>query len=111
MQRPRTVPSRMLRAANRVVVPWALVIMGHGAGAALLQGQAGLGAVKRLDLALLVDRQHHGMSRRVDVEPDNVTELRHELGVGGELKAADAVRRTAVSLPDAPDRGDAHDGR
>src|SRR3954464_2333684 len=66
----------------------ALVIMGHGAGAALLQRQAGLSAVKRLDLALLVDRQHHRMSRRVDVEPDNVTQLWHEVGVGGELKAA-----------------------
>ncbi len=58
----------------------ALVVMGHGAGAALLQRQAGLGAVKRLDLALLVDREHHGMGRRVDVEPDNVAQLRHELG-------------------------------
>src|SRR3954471_19938988 len=111
MQRPRTVPSRMLRAANRVVGPWALVIMGHGAGAALLQRQAGLGAVKRLDLALLVDRQHHRMSRRVDVEPDNVTQLRHELGVGGELKAADAVRLKAVSLPDALHRGNTDAGR
>src|SRR3954463_5577963 len=78
----------------------ALVIMGHGAGAALLQRQAGLGPVEGLDLALLVDRQHHGMSRRVDVEPDNVTQLRHELGVGGELKAADAMRLKAVRLPD-----------
>ena len=36
----------------------ALVVVGHGAAAALLQRQAGLGAVERLDLALLVDRQH-----------------------------------------------------
>src|SRR3954451_17963228 len=50
----------------------ALVVVGHGAGAALLQGQAGLGAVERLDLALLVDRQHHGMGRRVNVEADDV---------------------------------------
>ena len=28
----------------------ALVVVGHGAGAALLHGQAGLGAVERLDL-------------------------------------------------------------
>ena len=45
----------------------ALVIMGHGAGAAPLHRQAGLGAVKRLDLRLLIDRQHHGMGRRIDV--------------------------------------------
>ena len=39
----------------------ALVVVGHGAGAALLHGQAGLGAIERLDLALLVDREHDGM--------------------------------------------------
>jgi len=38
-----------------------LVVVGHGAEPALLQGPTGLGAVERLDLALLVDRQHDGM--------------------------------------------------
>jgi hypothetical protein len=52
-----------------------LVIMGHGAGAALLHGQAGLGAVERLDLALLVHRQHDRMRRRIDVEADHVLQL------------------------------------
>ena len=33
----------------------ALVVAGHGAGTPLLHGQAGLGAVERLDLALLVN--------------------------------------------------------
>ena len=33
----------------------ALVIMGHGAGSPLLERQAGLGSVERLDLALLVE--------------------------------------------------------
>lgn len=33
----------------------------------LLQGQTGLGAVKRLDLAFLVDRQNDGMGCRIDV--------------------------------------------
>ena len=46
-----------------------LVIVGHGAGAAFLHGQSRLGAIQRLDLALLVDRQDHGMGRRVDVSP------------------------------------------
>lgn len=44
-----------------------LVIMGHGSGTALLHRQAGLGAVKRLDLGLLVEGQHHRMSRRRDI--------------------------------------------
>ena len=41
-----------------------LVVMGHGAATPLLQRQAGLGAVERLDLAFLVHRQHGGMLRR-----------------------------------------------
>ena len=41
------------------------IVMRHGAGPALLHRQARLGAVERLDLALLVDRQHHGMGRRI----------------------------------------------
>ena len=89
----------------------ALVVVGHGAGAALLHGQAGLGAVERLDLRLLVDRQHHGMGRRVDIEADDVPELGHELGIVRELEAADAMRRQAVRPPDALDRGDADAGR
>jgi hypothetical protein len=51
------------------------------------------------------------MGRRVDVKPNNVAQLRHELGVGGELEPADAVRLEAVSLPDALHRGDADAGR
>ena len=57
----------------------ALVVMGHRAGAALLHRQAGLGAVERLDLALLVDRQHDGMGRRIDVQADDVPQLGDEL--------------------------------
>ena len=36
----------------------ALVIMGHGPGAALLHRQTRLGPVERLDLAFLVDAEH-----------------------------------------------------
>jgi hypothetical protein len=39
------------------------VVVGHGAAAAALERQAGLGAVERLDLALLVDRQNLGIGR------------------------------------------------
>ena len=42
--------------------PMALVVVGHRAGAALLQRQSRLGAVERLDLALLVDRKHSALS-------------------------------------------------
>ena len=57
----------------------ALVVVGHGAEPALLHRQAGLGAVERLDLALLVDRQHDGVRRRIDIEPDDVAQLVDEV--------------------------------
>ena len=53
----------------------AFVVMGHGAGAALLHRQAGLGAVECLDLRLLVDRQHHRMGRWIDIQADDIGEL------------------------------------
>ena len=70
----------------------ALVVVGHRAGAALFQRQPRLGAVERLDLALLVDRQHDGVRGRIDVEPDDVAQLVDELWVVGELELAHAMR-------------------
>ena len=52
----------------------ALVIVCHGLAAPGLDRQSGLGAVEGLDLALFVDRQHHRMGRRIDIEPDDVGE-------------------------------------
>ena len=51
------------------------VIMGHGPGTALLHRQTGLGAIKRLNLRLLVKGQHHRMGRRRDIKPDDIAEL------------------------------------
>ena len=53
----------------------ALVIMGHCSTADTLQGQTMLSAIKRRNLALLVNREHDGMSGRRHEEPDNVVEL------------------------------------
>ena len=39
----------------------ALIVVRHGTTAALLHGQARLGAIERLDLGLLVDREHQGV--------------------------------------------------
>ena len=41
----------------------------------LTQRQAWLAAIEGLNLALLVDRQHDGMGRRIDIEPDNVAQF------------------------------------
>ena len=110
MQRPMTLPSSRLRAANRVVDAVPLVIVGHRLAAPRLDRQSGLGAVERLDLALLVDRQHHRMGRRIDIEPDDVGQLGGELGVARALEGAQPVRLQSVRPPDALHRAqrDAH---
>ena len=86
----------------------ALVVVGHGGAAALLHGQAGLGAVEGLDLGFLIDRQHHRMGGRRHVKADDRVKLLDEGGVIGQLEAAPAVRRQAMLLPDVLDRGDGH---
>ena len=80
-----------------------LVVVGHRAALAGLDRQAGLGAVERLDLRFLVDRQHDGMGRRVHVEADDVFDLLGEGGIVGSLEGAQPVRLQAVRLPDALD--------
>ena len=55
---PMAVPSRMLSAANKIVVPADVVVRRHRAGAPALHRQAGLWSVQGLDLALLINREH-----------------------------------------------------
>jgi len=52
-----------------------LVVVGHRATAARAQRQAGLGAIERLDLTLLVGAQHQGVLRRVEVEAHHILEF------------------------------------
>ena len=85
----------------------ALVVVGHGSGAALLHRQAGLGAVERLDLALFVDRQDDGVGRRIDIEPDDVAQLVDERGVVGQLELPHPMRLEPMGAPDALHRTDA----
>ena len=63
---------------GRRAVP--LIVVRHGSGATLLQRQSGLGAVKRLNLALFVDRQDDGVCGRIDIEPDDVAQLSTKRG-------------------------------
>jgi len=86
MQRPMTLPSTMLRAANRVVVPSAC---SHGSSLParpFFDRQPGLGAVERLDLALLIDREHDRVRRRIDVEPRRLAAAWDELRVLRQLE-------------------------
>ena len=81
----------------------AFVVVGHGSGTALLHRQTGLGAVERLDLALLIDREDDGMGGRIDIEADDVAQLVDKFRVGGELELFQPVRLKAVRTPDALD--------
>ena len=81
----------------------AFVVVGHGPGAALLHGQAGLSAIERLDLRLFVDREDDGMGGRIDIKPDHVAQLVDELRIVGELELLDPVRLEAMRAPDALD--------
>ena len=76
-----------------------LVVVGHGSGATFLQRQAGLGAVKRLDLALFVERQNNGVSWRIDIEPDHVAQFVNEAWVVRKLELANPVGLETMAAP------------
>ena len=78
----------------------ALIIMGHGAAFAGFHRQAGLGAVERLDLRFLVDRDDDGMNGRVHVVANDIFDLFSKSRVGGGLEGADPVRLKMVCLPE-----------
>src|SRR5262249_60105574 len=63
-----------------------LVVVRHGRGPSLLERQARLRAVERLDLALLVDAEHHRALWRIEVKPDNVGDLLLELPIIRDLE-------------------------
>jgi hypothetical protein len=79
--------------------------MGHGSGAALLHGQAGLGAIKRLDLALFVNRQHQRIVRRIEIKPNDILNFLCKLRIVRELERAREMGLQAVLLPHALDGG------
>ena len=63
--------------------------------------------VQGLDLGLLVDREHHRLLRRVQVQPDDVADLGLQLRVGGELERLAPPR---LQAPLSPDPGHPHVG-
>lgn len=84
------------------------VVMGHGPGAPLLHRKTGLGAVERLDLALLINREHDGVGGRIDIEADDVLEFLGKFRVLRQLERPDTVGRELVGLQDALHRTQAH---
>ena len=99
-----TVPSKHVQGGEQRGRAVAYVVVGHRPGLAGFKRQAGLGPVQRLDLSFLVDGQHHGTLRRVDVQADDIAQLAGQIGVSGQLKGPDALRLELVVGPDALDR-------
>src|SRR3990167_6857225 len=82
----------------------ALVVVRHRPTAALLQWKAGLGTIEGLNLTFLVDTQHKGFVRGIEIESDDIVELLDKMFVAAELEGRDEMGLEAVSFPDAPDR-------
>jgi hypothetical protein len=107
-----TLPSSiLLSAAKQGRGAVALVIVGHRAGAVLLHGQAGLGAVEGLNLALFVNAQDQGLVRRIEIEPDHVLHLGGKVAVARDLESLDQMRFEPVRTPDALDAAVGDPGR
>ena len=51
-----------------------------------------LGPIQRLDLGLLIDREHHGAAGRLEIEPDDIGDLLRERRVLTDLEGARVVR-------------------
>ena len=83
-----------------------LIVVRHGLAAPGLDRQSGLGAVERLDLALFVEREHHSVGRRIDIEPNNVGEVGGKARIARALEGAHPVRPELVCPPDALHRFD-----
>ena len=88
----------------------ALVIMGHGCPASLLHWQAGLRAIKRLNLGRFIDRKHDRVGGRRDIQADNISELLKQGRIVGELELPPAMRAETVRLPNSLHRKSRHTG-
>jgi hypothetical protein len=58
----------------------------HDAATAFLHGQTRLGAVQRLNLALLVGAQQDGLLGRIQIQADDIFQLLGELEIDAELE-------------------------
>ena len=83
----------------------ALVVMGHRRRTSLLEGQARLRPIKRLNLGFLIDTEHNSAIRRVEVEADDLGDLLLEHRVVRYLEAPHDMRLQPGIGPDASHTG------
>ncbi len=68
------------------------VIMRHGSAATFVKREARLGAIKCLNLRLLIEAQNHRMFGRIQIQTDDVTKFLYKILVLGKLERFDAMR-------------------
>src|SRR5271170_5316280 len=86
------------------------VIMGPGAGVALLQRKAALGTLQCLALTLLVATEHQSTLGRIQIETDDVPEFLFKVRIIGDLEGLQPMWLDFVLAPNALDRALAHPG-
>jgi hypothetical protein len=94
------LPARDLQSSEQTRRAVPLIVVRHPRRQARSQRKDRLSSVQRLNLGLLVDTDHQGLFRRVEVEPDDVGQLLFEGGIVAELEARGAVRLQLVLAPD-----------
>ena len=77
----------------------ALIVVGHGGGAALLERQTGLRPIQRLDLRLLIHAQNHSPIRWIKVETDDLGDLSLKQRVIRDLEPLREMRLQASFGP------------
>ncbi len=88
------------REQGRGAMAFVLVVE-TGERFAVGQLQPALGALQRLDVGLLVHREHHGILRRLQIECDDVGGLLRERRIGADAPAPPPLQRDLV-LPQHP---------
>ena len=61
--------------------------------------QQRLGPIEGLDLRFLVDTQHHGMLRRIHVQPHDAPDFLDQQRIGRELERLRPMRLQAECVP------------
>jgi hypothetical protein len=106
-QRPDHLAARHVQGGKQRGGAVANVVVTAAFGGAWHHRQDRLEAVERLDLGLLVDAEHDGALRRVEVKPDHVADLLDEVGVGRKLETLGPVGLEPEGPPDPVDRAPA----
>ena len=76
------------------------IVMSARANVPQAQGQTGLGAFQRLTLAFLIAAEHQRPLGRVQIQADDIPELRRKLRILGQLEGSHPVRFQIVGLPE-----------